>query len=143
MTLPPVSPLLNSLFKVARAKYGAEKGAWVRLSHRLSGQFNLGLAALTIQRQGDLDILLRCLEDEFQTNNGTSGIDDFSFHYQIMFSEMWIVGCYEMLRAFQQRDREANTACESASGLTELDEFAFGSGDTALIPKVRFTDPIS
>jgi len=122
MTLPPVSPLLNSLFNVARAKYRAEHEAWVQLSYRLSGRFNLGLAFSSIQREGDLDILLRSLEDECNTNKDASGMD-FSFHYQMMFSETWIVGCYEILRAFRQRDREAAVAGRPTSGVSELDEF--------------------
>jgi hypothetical protein len=72
MTLPPVSPLLNSLFDVARAKYRAENEAWVELSARLSERFNLVTALSSIQREGDLDILLRCLEDEVDTNKHTS-----------------------------------------------------------------------
>jgi hypothetical protein len=122
MTLPPVSPLLNSLFNVARAKYRAENEAWVQLSYRLSGRFNLVTAVSSIQREGDLDILLRCLEDEFNANKDASGMD-LSFHYQMMFSEAWIVGCYEILRAFQQRDREAAKAGRPTSGVSELHEF--------------------
>jgi hypothetical protein len=122
MTLPTVSPLLNSLFNVARARYRAENEAWVQLSHRLAGRFNLVTAASSVQREGDLDILLRCLEDEFNTYKDASGVD-LSFHYQMMFSEAWIVGCYEILRAFQQRDREAAGAGKSTSGVSELDEF--------------------
>jgi len=122
MTLPPVSPLLNSLFNVARAKYRAEYEAWVQLSYRLSGRFNLVTALSSIQREGDLDILLRCLEDEFNTNKDASGMD-FSFHCQMMFSETWIVGCYEILRAFRQRDREAAKAGSPTSGVSELREF--------------------
>jgi hypothetical protein len=48
---------------------------------------------------------------------------DFSFHYQMMFSETWIIGCYEILRAFQQRDREAAEAGRPVSGVSELDDF--------------------
>jgi hypothetical protein len=66
--------------------------------------------------------LLRCLEDEFNRNNDTSGVD-FSSHYQMMFSEAWIVGCYEILRAFQQRDDEATKARKATSGVSELGEF--------------------
>ena len=122
MTLPPVSPLLNSLFNVARAKYRAENEAWVQLSARLCGRFNLVTALPSIKREGDLDILLRCLEDEVDTNKDTSGMD-FSIHYQLMFSETWIVGCYEILRAFQQRDSEAGKAGKPTSGVSELHEF--------------------
>jgi hypothetical protein len=122
MTLPPVSPMLNSLFNVARAKYRAEHGAWVQLSYLLSGRFKVFAALGSIQREGDLDILLRCLEDEFNANTNASEID-FSFHFQIMFSETWIVGCYEILRAFQQRDRAAAAAGMATSGVSELDVF--------------------
>jgi len=122
MTLPPVSPMLNSLFNIARAKYRAEHSAWVDLSFRLSGRFKLFIALGSIQREGDLDLLLRCLEDEFNPNKNAAEID-LSFHYQMMFSETWIVGCYEILRAIQQRDREAAAAGKVTSGVSELDVF--------------------
>jgi hypothetical protein len=88
----------------------------------LSGRFDLVTAAPTIQREGHLDLLLRCLEDELSTNNDSSGVD-FSFHYMVMFSEKWIVGWYEVLRAFRQRDREAAEARRATSGVSELAEF--------------------
>ena len=81
MTLPPVSPLLNSLFNVARAKYKAENEFWVRLSTSRGGS-NWSWQC----RASDLDLLLRCLEDEFNTNKDAFGMD-FSFHYQMMFSK--------------------------------------------------------
>jgi hypothetical protein len=139
MTLPPVSPLLNSLFNVARAKYRAENEAWVQLSYRLSGRFNLVTAISSIQREGDLDILLRCLEDEFNTNKDASGMD-FSFHYQMMFSETWIVGLYEILRAFRERDRKAAAAGKPTSGVSELDEFksVFGDFELLRMPIAKF-----
>jgi hypothetical protein len=139
MTLPPVSPLLNSLFNVARGKYRAENEAWVQLSYRLSGRFKLVTAIPSIQREGDLDILLRCLEDEFNTNKDASGMD-LSFHYQMMFSETWIVGCYEILRAFKQRDREAVKASRPTSGVSELDEFKsiFSDFELLRMPIAKF-----
>lgn len=122
MVPPPVSPLLNECFNIARVRYRSENRAWGDLSHRLSGRFKLVTAVMNIQRAGDLDILLRCLEDEFNTNKDASAVD-FSLHYQLMFSEAWIISCHEILRAFQQRDREAATAGRSPSGVCELDEF--------------------
>src|SRR5690348_6351844 len=122
MTPPPVSPLLNSLFNAARAKCSAEHKAWVQLSYRLSGRFNLPTATFSIQREGDLDLLLRCLEDEHNATSDPS-VMDFTVHYKMMFSETWVVGCYEILRAFQQRDREAAAAGRPTSGVAELDDF--------------------
>ena len=138
MTLSLVSSLLNALFNATLAKYGAEYEAWVQLSYRLSGRFKLDTAVSSIQREGSLDILLRCLEDEFNTKRGASenkeppGVD-FSYHYQMMFSETWIVGCYEILRAFRQRDSEAKKAGRATSGVSELNEFKSIFSDLELL----------
>jgi hypothetical protein len=122
LTQPQAKQLLNALFGVARAKYGSENEAWVQLSYKLAGRFNLVTAFSTIQREGDLDILLRCLEDESSTQKASSGLD-MSFHYQMMFSETWIIGCYEFLRAFRERDRKATEAGKPTSGVSDLEEF--------------------
>jgi hypothetical protein len=114
--------MLNSLFNIARKKYQTEHETWVQLSFRLSGRFKLFTAMPSLQRQGDLDLLLRCLEDEFYPNKDVPGVD-FAFHYQMMFSETWVVGCYEILRAFQQRDRDAVKANMPTSGVSDLKEF--------------------
>lgn len=139
MTLPPVSPLLNSLFNIARTKYGTENKAWVTLSFRLSGRLKLVTAISSIQQQGDLDILLRCLEDEINTKKDASGTD-LSFHYLMMFSETWIVGCYEILRALKQRDREAAEAGRLTSGVSKLDEFnsIFNDFELLRMPIAKF-----
>ncbi|WP_439397829.1 hypothetical protein ACRQ5Q_11520 [Bradyrhizobium sp. PMVTL-01] len=78
-------------------------------------------AATDIQRQGELDILLRCLEDEFRP--GADNGHPMTIHYQMMFSESWVVGLYEIFRAFQQRDREAREAKKPTSGVSKMDEF--------------------
>jgi hypothetical protein len=64
--LPPVSPYIASAFQIAKAKYNAKHVSWINLSARLAGRFSLPIAMTSLQRQGDLDLLLRCMEDEFQ-----------------------------------------------------------------------------
>jgi hypothetical protein len=144
MTLPPVSPLINASFNVARAKYRDAHVAWTDLSFRLSGRFNLPIASLNIQRQGDIDLLLRCMEDEFSSNAAgekadTTGVD-MTFHYQMTLSEIWIVGCYEILRAFRQRDSDARGAGMPTSGVSELNSFKSIFADLELLrmPLAKF-----
>jgi hypothetical protein len=119
--LPPVSPYIASAFQIARAKYNVEHVSWTNLSFRLAGRFSLPIAMISLQRQGDLDLLLRCMEDEFQANKVAETADklgdDFTFHYQMMLSESWVVGCYEILRAFRQRDDEGNLGADGVSAL--------------------------
>jgi hypothetical protein len=119
--LPPVSPYIATVFQIARAKYSVEHFSWTNLSARLAGRFSLPIAMISLQRQGDLDLLLRCMEDEFQANKAAEIADklglDHTFHYQMMLSESWVVGCYEILRAFRQRDGEGNLGADGVSAL--------------------------
>jgi hypothetical protein len=120
--LPPVSPFIRSAFHIAKAKFNVEHASWTNLSARLAGRFSLPVAMISLQRQGDLDLLLRCMEDEFQSNKAAETADksgeDFTFHYQMMLSESWVVGCYEILRAFRQRDDDGNLGADGVSALT-------------------------
>jgi hypothetical protein len=142
--LPPVSPLINAAFNVARAKYRAEHTAWTNLSAVLSGRFNLPVAMMNIQRQGDLDLLLRCMEDEFEANKVAEIADPtgsiMTLHYQKTLSEIWVVGCYETLRAFRQRDRDAQKIGACTSGVSETEAFKSIFSDLELLrmPMTKF-----
>ena len=144
MNLPAVSPLINVAFNVSRAKYRDEHTAWTNLSGVLSGRFNLPIAMMNIQRQGDLDLLLRCMEDEFEANKAAEIADttgsNMTFHYQLTLSEIWVVGCYELLRAFRQRDRDALKAGARTSGVSEMEAFKSIFADLELlrIPMTKF-----
>jgi len=144
MNFPPISPMINAAFNVARAKYRAEHIAWTNLSGVLSGRFNLPIATMNIQRQGDLDLLLRCMEDEFEANMAadaaeTSG-SNMTLHYQLSLSETWVVGCYEIMRAFRQRDRDAMQARTRPSGVSGMEAFKSIFADLELLrmPMVKF-----
>jgi hypothetical protein len=144
MTLPPISPWINAAFNVARAKYRSEHTAWTNLSGVLSGRFNLPVATINIQRQGDLDLLLRCMEDEFEANKAAEMADttgsDMTFHYQLALSETWVVGCYEVMRAFRQRDRDALKAGVRPSGVSDMKSFQSIFADLELLrmPMTKF-----
>jgi hypothetical protein len=122
--LPSVSPYIASAFRIARAKYNVKHASWTTLSGLLAGRFSLPVAMMSMQRQGDLDLLLRCMEDEFQANKLAEAADKFgldhTFHYQVMLSESWVINCYEILRAFRQRDDEANLGADGVSALVSF-----------------------
>jgi hypothetical protein len=132
--LPPVSPYIASAFQIARAKYHVKHASWTNLSARLAGRFSLPIAMISLQRLGDLDLLLRCMEDEFQANKDAEAADklgmDHTFHYQVMLSEGWVVTCYEILRSFRQRDDEANLG---ADGVSDLEAFKSIFADLELL----------
>jgi hypothetical protein len=108
MTDHSISSFVTQLFIAARLKYHAENRAWIDLSGRLAGRSSLHIAAMSLQRQGDLDLVLRGMEDEAiaRKSQQAAQVMDPTPHYQMMFSESWIIGCYEILRAIRQRDGE-------------------------------------
>ena len=80
---------------------------------------------MDIQRLGDLDLLLRCMEDELvaKAAGEIPAGDMFAYHYQKMFSELWVGGWYEILRAMRQRAKEALDRGDQTSGLATSDDF--------------------
>jgi len=108
------------------------------------GSLHLPIAMMNIQRQGDLDLLLRCMEDEFEANKAAEIADttgsNMTFHYQLSLSETWVVGCYEILRAFRQRDRDALKAGVRPSGVSGMETFKSIFADLELLrmPMTKF-----
>jgi hypothetical protein len=137
MTDNSASSALSALFLVARSRYETEWNSWIQLSFSLSA--GVAPAIATIQRQGDLDLLLRCLESERRTTSASDTELDWSLGYQIMFSEQWILGCYEFLRSFNQR----YPASHSSSDLTKPQGFddVFHDFECLRMPLAKFELP--
>ena len=97
-----VGQIIQSAFGLASSKYPDIHRSWVTISYRIGGKLpNSGLVS-SVQRAGELDVLLRCMEDELGV--GDSGQEgDFSFHYQAMLSESWVGQMYEILRLLKNR----------------------------------------
>ena len=113
---PLVTPYVEAAFAVARSKFPAQNAAWVDLSARLTGRVAVAPLLVNIQRIGDLDLLLRAMEDEAgsSTPQGLS----MAFHYQVMLSETWVANSYEALRVVRQREAEAaNLSNDNVSDL--------------------------
>ncbi len=124
--LPPsVSTHITSAFSIARTKYRDLHTTWIDLSGALAGRFSLPAAEINLQRQGEVDLLIRCMEDEFDPNRvrDLTSVIEFSSHYQMMLSEAWIIACYEILRALKQRDEDALKQCLEPSGVSSTAAF--------------------
>jgi hypothetical protein len=60
-----------------------------------------------VQRVGELDMVLRAMEEEFSAQQSLPSGMSFGFHHQMTLSETWVIICYEALRALRQREEEA------------------------------------
>jgi hypothetical protein len=103
--------LLDAAFKEARANYAELNEQWVRISVRIGSKLPASLLMPTIQRDGELDVLIRCMEDEFAALDARGREQDiFALHRVNMFSEYWIGAMYETFRLLRQRKLCDDTA---------------------------------
>lgn len=102
-----IGQLITAAFCGAISQHSELKNEWIKLSHIIGGKLPASLVMDSIQKIGDLDILLRCMEDEFVQIKKKEGSesDVMHFHYQMMISKMWIASAYEIIRLFNDRDK--------------------------------------
>jgi hypothetical protein len=93
-------------FNLAKIRQREIYETWVRISFRVGGRLPASLLSVAIQRDGELDLLLRCLEDE-QVQRVSSGVEPglLDAHYLMMFSVFWVGSMYETFRLLRQRKR--------------------------------------
>ncbi|WFU62699.1 hypothetical protein [Bradyrhizobium brasilense] len=106
-----ITPLIEAAFLSAWQKYPVEHQAWTDLSWRLAGRVSVVPMSTSLQRAGNLDLVLRAMEDEFASS--TSEPTMYAFHFQKMFSEAWLMSVYETIRALRQREDEVARAARS------------------------------
>jgi len=133
--LMQVSNLITAAFDVAKTQHPDEASKWISLSYRLVGSTAIVMLAVSIQRAGDVDLVLRCMEDEAASAKSTGGRQgiDLSFHYQKMISELWVSSCYEILRTIKQRETEQEAAGLQVQGRSRTAEFTTLFADLELL----------
>lgn len=116
-----ISQSLCIAINLAKAKNQERHKSWTSLSWRLAGRLSIMPAMLTLQRLGDLDLLLCGIEDEFEENKSKDAIEHTSiFNYQMMLSEAWVITCYEIIRTVRQR---ANEGAPDLTDISDLPQF--------------------
>lgn len=107
-----VGQLILAAFGLARSRNPDLHAAWITTSFRLGGLLAASTLSVSIQRAGDLDLLLRCMEDDLsfsQDDKSPSQDSDFSFTYQSMMSNLWITEMYEVFRLLKDRKLEPSS----------------------------------
>jgi hypothetical protein len=99
-----VTQLITSAFALANSRHSELRQVWVRISLRTGALLPNFLLLESVQRAGDLDILLRSLEDEFsKSGQRDDGAGLLSTTYQVFLSEHWIGVAYEIFGALKAR----------------------------------------
>lgn len=102
-----VSNFVASAFAQARARQDELVQRWISISHKVGSLLPRSLLAMSVQRVGEMDVLLRAIEDEFRS----AGPDEFGFnaHYQIMMGDLWVGSLYEICRLLSERKLSPQT----------------------------------
>jgi hypothetical protein len=99
-----ISEQLKTAFSNAGARYPELNRAWIEISFRVGSRLPHSLLSAAIQRDGSVDLGLRCMEDEQLQRMATDQSGSFAFHYQKMISDYWIGGVYETFRLLRERN---------------------------------------
>jgi hypothetical protein len=99
-----VTDRISEAFVAARSRYEELDRAWVSVSLKIGTLLPQSLLTVSIQRDGALDLVLRCMEDEFsQTSQSNTQSNIFGFHYYKIFAELWVGDMYETFRLLGAR----------------------------------------
>ena len=102
-----VKQLMSAAFGLAFTQHRETRETWISISHRIGGLLPESELVVSIQRIGDLDIVLRCMEEETKVDNSRRQEPNYdeilSFNCQVMLSEVWICNSYEIFRLLKTR----------------------------------------
>jgi hypothetical protein len=99
-----VTQLITAAFGLARSRHQELHQTWIAISMSVGGMIPNSLLMASVQRSGELDMILRCMEDDYSlTKENAESENLFSFHYQMMLSEIWIGAVYEIFRLLAER----------------------------------------
>ena len=98
-----VKSLISGAFGVASRRQKATRGVWIRISHRIGSRLPKSELVVAIQHLGNLDVLLRCMEEEIKNDMHQQEDPESSYHFLCMLSEVWICNTYEIFRLLRSR----------------------------------------
>jgi hypothetical protein len=88
---------ITNVFEAARQRLPEIDEKWIQVSIELGGRLPASGLMMSVQQEGSLDLVLRCMEDEHEA------APTMALQYQKMLSEYWIGGLYETLRLLRYR----------------------------------------
>lgn len=104
MGIRTVGQLLSSAFSMAYMQQSSLHKLWTDISFKIGGRLPNSLVAMSVQRIGELDLVLRCMENEFNSSEEKPNDSQLlTFHLQKSLSELWVGSIYEVVRLVQDR----------------------------------------
>ncbi len=97
-----VGHLISLAYAQAAAKQSGLHTTWISASARIGSKLPRSLLTMSVQSLGQLDMVLRCMEEEALVNVGAQ-VDPFGFQHQLRMSVQWVTDAYEIVRLLDER----------------------------------------
>lgn len=94
--------LIEGAFLLGRQRNQDLARRWVAASFHIGGLLPRSSLTVSVQRVGELDIVIRCMEDELKTQDPNE--IGFKLNYLVTLSEIWIGSAYEIVRLLSERE---------------------------------------
>lgn len=112
-----VSPYIAAALGLVQLRYREIGQRWVTVSYKIGGHLPESLLVVSVQHMGRLDTLLRCMEDERRFFRD-DGADPNLFDFQVILSQAWVSGVYEVVRLLDDDKSRKFESCPE--GLADL-----------------------
>ncbi len=94
-----VAGLIAAAFQQASHRQQPLHQSWIKISFRVGSRLPQSLLSFSIQQLGTLDLILRCMEDDFVVPAQSEATESIlRFHFQKLLSDLWIGSAYEIVR---------------------------------------------
>ncbi|MFP3479732.1 MULTISPECIES: hypothetical protein [Burkholderia] len=96
---------LTNAFVLANQRFSELRARWIEVSFAIGGLLPESLLTVSVQRSGDLDVLVRALEDERASPHWDARADlsGDAISRLVMLSELWVGSAYEIVRLLEER----------------------------------------
>jgi hypothetical protein len=104
-----ISNTLALLRNLAFQRQNAARNTWRELSWKFGGILPHSLLMVTIQKDGEVDLILRCIEDDAAAvirNKGQEGLEEFDADFSATVVRYWIGSMYETFRVLKNKIKE-------------------------------------
>ena len=109
----PVHPFLSAAFAEANRSYPGLQEKWIKISFRVGSRLPRSLLLASLQRAGQVDVIVRSLEDEAAATIPNPPADILLPHWLTMFSAYWIADIYDSCFLLERRGLEPEPSFKS------------------------------
>ena len=105
-----ITDLITAALDHSRSQQHEIHSNWVKLSIKYGSVLPESLLMFSFQRMGQVDCLIRCMEEEFSPESSQRPERVMAGQYKLYLSEIWITGTYDIFRILKSREDDSRVS---------------------------------